>query len=259
MSKYKIIITRSGDRGLDLCSNINKINTYQASLTPTFVINSYQDINNAKVLSKNYDWLIFTSVNAVIYSLDCLVNNLKCLKSKSKIAAIGAGTAEILLKNQLSVDLFPQKFNSEALLSALINDGINDKKILIIRGVGGRRLLATNLAKHGAEVSHLKVYRRDLPDKNIFNHFMDKLLVANLAQLHLIIIICTSASGLINLLELASTDNKLLIQKTQLIVISPKMAIIAKKLGFIKSAWVADDANNKTLIKLLMDFHPAVI
>jgi uroporphyrinogen-III synthase len=79
---------------------------------------------------------------------------------------VGAGTAKLLDDYGLSVS-FPQEGDdSEALLQLpKFKQAIagHDPKVLIMRGEGGRELLAQRLREQGVSVDYLPLYRRNLP------------------------------------------------------------------------------------------------
>ncbi|MGJ7472710.1 uroporphyrinogen-III synthase [Pseudomonas fulva] len=79
---------------------------------------------------------------------------------------VGAATAAVLQDAQLDVSFPAGGDDSEALLElpALQQVLANPApRILIVRGVGGRELLAERLAQLGATVDYLELYRRNLP------------------------------------------------------------------------------------------------
>ena len=80
--------------------------------------------------------------------------------------SVGAATAQILERQGLTVYFPPEGDDSEALLEmselreAVANPG---SRVLIMRGEGGRELLADQLRELGAAVDYLELYRRRLP------------------------------------------------------------------------------------------------
>lgn len=79
---------------------------------------------------------------------------------------VGEATAAVLQGAGLTVSVPPRGDDSEALLAlpALRQAvAMPAPRILIVRGVGGRELLAERLAEQGASVDYLELYRRCLP------------------------------------------------------------------------------------------------
>ncbi|MEZ1316547.1 uroporphyrinogen-III synthase [Pseudomonas fluorescens] len=80
--------------------------------------------------------------------------------------SVGAATAQILEHHGLDVSFPTQGDDSEALLGLTsLRQAVNrpDPQVLILRGEGGRELLAERLRELGASVDYLEVYRRRLP------------------------------------------------------------------------------------------------
>ena len=79
---------------------------------------------------------------------------------------MGAATAQILAEHGLDVKYPPAGDDSEALLQLpALREAIAcaDPRVLILRGEGGRELLAERLRDRGASVDYLELYRRLLP------------------------------------------------------------------------------------------------
>ncbi|MDR6924582.1 uroporphyrinogen-III synthase [Pseudomonas sp. BE134] len=80
--------------------------------------------------------------------------------------SVGAATAQILEDGGLDVTCPAEGDDSEALLElAQLREAITqpDRRVLIMRGEGGRELLAERLRELGASVEYLELYRRGLP------------------------------------------------------------------------------------------------
>ena len=80
--------------------------------------------------------------------------------------SVGAATAQVLREHGLQVSFPTQGDDSEALLAMeSLRQAISrpDARVLILRGEGGRELLAERLREQGASVDYLEVYRRSLP------------------------------------------------------------------------------------------------
>jgi uroporphyrinogen-III synthase len=112
------------------------------------------------------DIAVFISRNAVIHGLPA-IQQAGGLPDTAHIACVGKGTADELGKQGIQVDLLPASAaNSEALLDELSDTDMAGKRVLIIRGKGGRELLADTLKSRGASVHYLECYQRCLPDSD---------------------------------------------------------------------------------------------
>ncbi|MDE1168596.1 MAG: uroporphyrinogen-III synthase [Pseudomonas sp.] len=81
--------------------------------------------------------------------------------------SVGAATAAILEQYGLRVHVPAEGDDSEALLDlAWLNVALQvpNPQVLILRGEGGRELLAERLRERGASVDYLQLYRRRLPE-----------------------------------------------------------------------------------------------
>jgi uroporphyrinogen-III synthase len=103
------------------------------------------------------DIIIFISRNAVEHGL--------AWSGDGALAAVGPATAAAIEASARVVDIRPASgFDSESLLQEPALRDVGGKTVRIIRGNGGRELLATTLRERGANVDYLEVYRRCTPD-----------------------------------------------------------------------------------------------
>lgn len=106
-----------------------------------------------------FDWILFTSTNGVDFffrrlrELDVPVSRIR-----GKIACVGTKTEKALRKNGVAIDLIPEEFVGEALLSSLQNEVIPGQKVLLPRADIARKLLPDALQKIGCEVYEIDVY-----------------------------------------------------------------------------------------------------
>ena len=101
------------------------------------------------------DVLIFVSRNAVTFGQHV------CEETQAKIAAIGPVTASQLARSGLQVNIQAgQGYDSESLLAQPEFAEPAGLNVIIIRGDGGRELLANELHTRGANVQYLTVYAR---------------------------------------------------------------------------------------------------
>lgn len=103
------------------------------------------------------DIVIFVSTNAVRFGAG--------FAGSAKIAAIGPATARVIKQHGRTVDIRSRDgYSSEHLLATPELQDVEGKVIRVIRGNGGRELLARTLRDRGATVEYLEVYSRQAPD-----------------------------------------------------------------------------------------------
>ncbi|WP_320151319.1 uroporphyrinogen-III synthase [uncultured Tolumonas sp.] len=105
------------------------------------------------------DIVIAISVAAVQYASEQLVQQQTSWPSHCIYLAVGATTAAQWQQQGVQV-ISPTDARSEGLLALPVLQSATGKNILILRGNGGRELLADVLRELGAHVSYLECYRR---------------------------------------------------------------------------------------------------
>lgn len=106
-----------------------------------------------------YQGVIFISANAARLGMDYLTGYWPQWPWQLPVLAVGQATAEQLARDGLSA-LTPEEANSEGLLRLPALQQVTAQRWLIVRGTGGRELLADTLRQRGARVDYLEVYRR---------------------------------------------------------------------------------------------------
>lgn len=113
---------------------------------------------NEKLLDHSYDWLIFSSKNAVKYFYPYLKN----VKVK-KVAVIGDKTAQYCNELGISVDFVPRDFSQEGFLDEF---KISEQHLLLHSSEKARPKLVQQLSKYN-EVVKIDLYRPVPNFKNI--------------------------------------------------------------------------------------------
>lgn len=141
--------------------------------------------------------------------------------------SVGAATAQILRDRGLDAHCPDEGDDSEALLQlprlleAVERPGA---QVLILRGEGGRELLAERLRALGASVEYLELYRRDLPDYPL------RELPRRIAAERLNGLVVSSGQGFEHLRQLAG-DTWPALAQMPLFVPSPRVAEQARAAG----------------------------
>ena len=141
--------------------------------------------------------------------------------------SVGAATGAILADYGLDASWPERGDDSEALLALpRLSEALArpDPKVLILRGEGGRELLAETLRARGVQTDILELYRRYLPD------YPAGTLAATLRSERLNGLVVSSGQGLLSLRELAA-DTWPEMLELPLFVPSPRVAEMARQLG----------------------------
>lgn len=220
-----ILVTRARHQAISLCKMISE-NGGRAIPFPAIEI---QPAKRSERLSRllaqidRYQILIFISPNAVDRGLQMLQES--ALPSSARIAAVGRSTAIALAKAGYSVDLVPQQcYNSEALLAMSELNQVENQRIMIFRGKGGRPLLGERLTSRGALVEYAEVYQRVCPQTD------PRLLIEHWSE-NVDLVTVTSNEILENLFRILGQSGNSLLQSTPLVVVSQRIASKAKVLG----------------------------
>ena len=141
--------------------------------------------------------------------------------------SVGAATAQILQDGGLDASFPLEGDDSEALLQlprlreAVAQPGA---QVLILRGEGGRELLAERLRELGASVEYLELYRRDLPA------YAPRTLPRQIEAERLNGLVVSSGQGFEHLRQMAG-DAWPAIAQLPLFVPSPRVAELARAAG----------------------------
>jgi uroporphyrinogen-III synthase len=202
LANIGVAITRPADQGKKLSQLIEAAGGHVIPfpLIEIVPLVDYTQFNQVISNIQQYDWAIFISSNAVENGMPKLIK--QGIPKQLKFAAIGPVTAKSLTNYGIEETLIPNsRFDSESLLSMPEMHHMQGKKVLIVRGVGGRELLADTLKARGAQVIFAECYRRINPQKDC--HVLEQAWNEN--KLHAIVV--TSSEAMRYLLEIAGDSN----------------------------------------------------
>ena len=160
LKNKKIVITRSENQAGGLVKKIEALGG-RAIVFPTIKISdadSMQSCDNALRNIDTFDWIVFTSANAVFYFFQ---RSEKFLTGgfRAKIAAVGGKTSEALGRYDLTIDLQPDEFSARGLLAAFENHDLTGKHVLLPTSNVSRNELSDGLREKGAVVERIEVYQ----------------------------------------------------------------------------------------------------
>jgi uroporphyrinogen-III synthase len=248
LKNLSVLVTRPAPQGAMLCEEITALGGY-AVYFPTIAIIPCQNANLLReqiAHLQQYDWLIFVSRQAVAYSIQLIREHWPILPANIKFAAIGEGTAEALQAAGLREVVYPlDEWTSEGLLKLADFQQITGQQVALVKGLGGREILAETLTARGAKITQLITYQRSLPIYNDISEYLDLL-----RQKKIDIIVCTSGESLHNLIKIIGVANQALLFNVLLVVVSSRLVEIAKNAGF-KHIFLAANAGHKAIIDTL--------
>jgi uroporphyrinogen-III synthase len=110
-----------------------------------------------------YDLIVYISSNAAKLGLERIFEWWPQYPVGLLNVAVGSGTAAVLLEQGLEVCYPAERMDSEGMLALPELSDIQGKRALIVRGVGGREVLAEGLRARGCSVDYVELYERITP------------------------------------------------------------------------------------------------
>ena len=166
LTSRRILVTRSAHQAGKLSESLRAAGAEPVEV-PVLEIQppaSYDSLDAALRQIDSYDWIIFTSFNAIpafqVRATDC---GIDIQDLRAQIAAVGKATAqavETLL--HLSVSLTPKEYVAESLIESL-TDLAHGKRVLLARAAIARDLIPDTLRATGAIVDVVDAYQNAIP------------------------------------------------------------------------------------------------
>lgn len=237
----RILVCRPEPKASALCLDLQRLGA-DARALPMIVIEPAQETPQSRTLIQDFDQFDCIVVVSPI-AADLLLTLLDAwwpqLPAGQTWYAIGPGTARRLQQAGIDCHAPEQGHDSESLLETPALQHLNDQKILICAGEGGRPLLADTFRERGARVEKLALYRRRAPDYSPAQ--IDQALV----QFNPDALVILSGETLNNLLALSQNADRQLFQRL-LIVPTERIAQQARAVGFSRCI-VPDRLDNPAL------------
>jgi uroporphyrinogen III methyltransferase/synthase len=159
-----ILVTRPREQSGGLVEGLEAMgaDAIEAPMIRIVPPDDYGPLDEACARAAEFNWIVFSSANAVDAFVDRLLagpQDLRALKGV-RLCVVGPATAERLARNGLKVDLTPSEYRAEAVVRALAEtDDVRGRKVLLPRADIGRDLVAEELRKQGADVTEVVAYR----------------------------------------------------------------------------------------------------
>ncbi|MDQ3695217.1 MAG: hydroxymethylbilane synthase [Chloroflexota bacterium] len=115
----------------------------------------------AALVVGDYDWVVFTSVNAVERLLDRLRRRGQGwpLGRAVRVVAVGRVTAAALEAAGIAVDVIPEEAEGEGVVTIMARHYLAGQRVLYPKGDQARNVIPVGLRRAGATVDAVEVYR----------------------------------------------------------------------------------------------------
>ena len=225
LNGLRVLNTRPIDQGLALAETISLAGGFSIPFPALVISQTPTDWVNKIPTSRPIDKAIFISANAVRYFCRGCPNYQRVLSVSTQILSIGEATSLALRQQKISVHAVPIVSDSKHFLQLDELNAVKNQTILLVKGEGGRTLIAETLCLRGAHVIPVDVYRRNLPQ-------IDKVKATHLWRDNAVdIIVFTSEQAIHNTFVLFGGDARPWLCNLPCVVISNRLAQVASLLG----------------------------
>jgi uroporphyrinogen III methyltransferase/synthase len=231
----RILVTRPRDQAAELSDRLAALGAeaIEAPMIRILPPDDPEPLRHAAAEPGAFDWIVFTSVNAVASFMGALFDaghDVRALAGP-KLCASGPGTAERLARHGIKVDLVPDEFRAEAIVEALKGRQAAGARVLLPRADIGREIVADRLRGLGSEVTEVVAYRTVLDeasrdgDPDVYRMLLDGQIDA---------VTFTSASAVRNFIKIFGADQGPdLLKHTTVAAIGPVTSEVASSLGIM--------------------------
>jgi uroporphyrinogen III methyltransferase/synthase len=223
----RVLVTRTREQASSLSDLLTQRGAQPVEL-PTIEVqklDDYSELDAALQRLGEYEWVIFTSVNAVQVVCEQVV--ALGLDARAfhavRIGAIGPATASSLRERGIIADFVPESFVSESVVEGLKKEAMTGVRVLLPRADIARDALSNGLISLGATVDEITAYRTVTPEPSAR-------LLKDILRDGVDIATFTSSSTVRNLVRLLSGDLKAFSGAT-IACIGPITADTAREMG----------------------------
>ena len=248
----RIIVTRARAQASDFaeCLESYGAEVIQFPTIETQPIPDNAALGRAIAQLSTYNWVIFTSVNAVEYFYRHLRENSKDTRSfgNARICAVGQKTVAALDQIGIRADYVPSQYRGAVLAAEL--EGVVGQKILLPRASIAADDLPNGLRDRGAIVDTIPIYEtvkagaegREVLEADLHNGRID-------------MVTFTSSSTVTNFLEMfGSPPSTALLDQVHIAVIGPSTEATVKAHGFTADI-LAQQASVESLAEEIVKFY----
>jgi len=245
-----IVVTRPEGQAESLCRAIER-HGGTALRFPVLEIGPLDDRSEmARVARRldDFDIAFFVSPNAVNFALDGLLA-VRNWPASVTVATVGKGSESALTARGFDTIIAPEAgFDTESVLAlpAFSPAEVCGRRILVLRGDGGRDLLGETLVARGAEVEYLSCYRRFRPD------IEPARLLDPVKRDEVDGLLLTSSEGARNLADIVGAGGMEQLSDVPVFASHPRIAAQCRELGFARV--IEAGAGNEGALRTIISY-----
>jgi uroporphyrinogen III methyltransferase/synthase len=165
----RVLVTRPRDQAAEMVDRLTVLGaeSIEAPMIRIVPPHDPDPLLRAAANAGAFDWIVFTSANAVESFMTAFLDGQRDLRSLKgpRLCTVGSGTAERLAKYGIKVDLVPTEFRAEAVVAAMAETGlVEGASVLVPRADIGRDVIADGLRSAGAHITDVVAYRTVLEE-----------------------------------------------------------------------------------------------
>lgn len=260
--RKKVLVTRTREQASELVHRLEELGAECREYATIAILpmESYAELDRELARIDRFDWLVFTSINAVKYFFARLFELGQDARALSgvKIAVVGRTTGEVLAGYGLRADLVPLEFTGDGLAEALVREGMDGKKILIPRALKARESLPETVRSAGAEVAVVPVYRNVVPVDSDEENTGPAALRRELEEGDIDVVTFTSSSTVTNFVQMLAPadqdDLRRIMAGVTVVAIGPLTARTVEKNGLTVDVQPADYTIPKMVDSIVAHF-----
>ena len=224
----RVLVTRATEQAAGLSERLAALGALPVEI-PTIRAAPLEDgseLDAALADLSRFDWIAFTSANAVRFVFD----RLNALGADARAlhpvlaAAIGRATASALSARGVSADFIPDRAGSEGMADGMARLGVSGARVLLPRSDLADSRLPDRLRRAGARVSEVIAYRTMMPESS-------RPALAEALEAGLDAAVFASASAAVNLAALLDGDVVRRMDSVAVACIGRAAAAAASELG----------------------------
>jgi uroporphyrinogen-III synthase len=166
LAGQRVVVTRAAHQAEELAAPLEQLGA-QVIRLPLIGIAPPLDADPLRAAAAQldrYDWLIFTSVNAVAALAAELSDSSP--QFRGCVAAVGARTREYAESRGFTVSVTPEEYVAESLIESFDLEGTRGCRVLIPGAAVRRDIVEQELRRRGAHVDSVEAYRNVIPESS---------------------------------------------------------------------------------------------